>query len=79
MIGNVWEWVADCDYEYLAEPRDGVAVTEGSEALSKNCAVRVVRGGSWYDGARFLRAPARGRDSPSLRGDYLGFRLARSD
>jgi formylglycine-generating enzyme required for sulfatase activity len=38
----------------------------------------VVRGGAWFDEARFLRAPARYWNTPGHRLNNLGFRLARS-
>ncbi len=39
---------------------------------------RVLRGGSWFYGADFLRASFRGRDAPSDRDDNVGFRCART-
>src|SRR5262249_39487061 len=42
MLGNVWEWTADCYGPYSAEPTDGAAKTSG------DCSRHVVRGGSWY-------------------------------
>ncbi|MCB1087259.1 MAG: SUMF1/EgtB/PvdO family nonheme iron enzyme, partial [Verrucomicrobiae bacterium] len=39
---------------------------------------RVFRGGSWSSYAWFCRAAFRSRNSPSIRGDYLGFRVALS-
>ncbi len=79
LIGNVWEWVADCQYAYPDAPGDGAAVIEANQNLSKNCAYRVVRGGSWYNDARVLRASTRLWYGPSYRDYDLGFRLARSD
>ncbi|MCG6943503.1 MAG: SUMF1/EgtB/PvdO family nonheme iron enzyme [Thiohalocapsa sp.] len=79
MIGNVWEWVADCSYAYPDAPRDGSAVTEGHGGTSKNCAARVLRGGAWNGEARDLRASVRNRDALSNRNNNLGFRLARSN
>ena len=38
---------------------------------------RLSRGGSWYStSATVVRAACRGDGSPSLRGDYVGFRCA---
>ena len=54
MHGNVWEWVADCDTDtYMDAPSDGRAVTPG------DCGQRVLRGGSWGTGPRFLRSASR--------------------
>jgi formylglycine-generating enzyme required for sulfatase activity len=74
MNGNVWEWVEDCWHaSYDGAPDDGRARTDG------NCDRRGVRGGSWYDEPKFLRAairvslPTGERDSAGG-----GFRVARS-
>lgn len=65
--GNVWEWVLDT----------------WRENYSRNCltagALRVVRGGSWYDiYSKYLRAADRSKYSPVSRYSYVGFRCARS-
>ena len=39
---------------------------------------RVIRGGSWNNNARNVRAAARNWNSPGNRNDNLGFRLARA-
>jgi formylglycine-generating enzyme required for sulfatase activity len=78
MLGNVWEWVADCQYGYAEAPKDGTAVTEDSVSISKKCATRVLRGGSWLNDGRFLRAAVRFRPAPAYRLNNLGLRLARS-
>ncbi|HHW97476.1 MAG: SUMF1/EgtB/PvdO family nonheme iron enzyme [Myxococcota bacterium] len=39
---------------------------------------RVWRGGSWTNAASRLRSAFRDRDGPSVRGGYLGIRLART-
>ena len=70
MHGNVWEWCSDWhgdDYDInaLVDPT-GPAI--GS--------YRVVRGGSWYGDARFLRAALRGALDPGDRDLILGLRCA---
>ncbi|MCY7377264.1 MAG: SUMF1/EgtB/PvdO family nonheme iron enzyme, partial [Pyrinomonadaceae bacterium] len=70
MHGNVWEWVEDWEGEYAKG-----AVTDPKGAASGSA--RVVRGGSWHIGASSLRSASRGRDAPSYRGSYLGFRVVR--
>jgi hypothetical protein len=39
---------------------------------------RVLRGGCWYDGARYLRSAYRGGYVPGGRFSFLGFRLVRT-
>ena len=71
--GNVSEWTADCWNERNAgNPGDGGARGSG------DCGLRVLRGGSWDDNQRTLRAAARGRDRLGNRGNAVGFRVARS-
>jgi formylglycine-generating enzyme required for sulfatase activity len=72
MLGNVWEWCEDHWHDtYKNAPADGTAWLRGSAGR------RVIRGGSWYGEARYLRAACRGGDVPSVRDGYLGFRCAR--
>ncbi len=72
-IGNVWEWVEDCMHEnYGGGPVDAKAWTEGGD-----CDLRILRGGSWYNMAKFLRAAERHGETPDLRNFLLGFRVAR--
>ena len=69
-LGNVWEWCQDWVAPY------------GSSAIEEPMgpdmgSVRVLRGGSWDSDARFVRAAMRGAYGPSLRDDFVGFRLSR--
>ena len=62
--GNVWEWVADCYVDtYNSAPTDGSARTSGCSSDVR----AVVRGGSWFNSPRILRAAARYWSSPSNR------------
>jgi formylglycine-generating enzyme required for sulfatase activity len=71
MLGNVWEWCADGLRDYAAEPvQDPVGPGEGG-------ALRVIRGGSWVDYARYCRSAYRYADVPGIRIFNLGFRCAR--
>lgn len=71
--GNVWEWTADCwNSNNAGNPGDGSARATGI------CDRRVVRGGSWNDGPRFLRAADRDAHTAYVRDVNLGFRLART-
>ena len=73
VLGNVWEWTADCwNANYRGAPDDGSAWQRGE------CSRRVVRGGSWGDEPRNLRSANRIRLTAGLRGNVVGFRLART-
>ncbi len=73
MIGNVWEWTADCHREtYDGAPRDGTAVP--GEA---GCQRWTVRGGGWMTRPSRNRLTFRGRDPVDARYSYFGFRVAR--
>lgn len=71
--GNVYQWVEDCYADsYAGAPVDGSAKTTG------DCNERVLRGGSWSDLPRYLRAANRIRNDPDVRDNGIGFRLART-
>jgi formylglycine-generating enzyme required for sulfatase activity len=73
MLGNVWEWAQDHWHDdYQGAPADGSAWQSRDTSAG-----RVIRGGSWYDGARLVRSACRGHDDPGDRGIGLGFRCAR--
>ena len=71
--GNVFQWTADCFVEggYASAPTDGTPRT------AEPCVARVIRGGSWLNGWRGLRAAMRDRDRPQDRYTNIGIRLAR--
>ena len=71
--GSVWEWVADCWHNnYKGAPEDGRAWDEA------DCRVRVIRGGSWREGAAYMVASTRFKYDASVRHSQNGFRVARS-
>lgn len=73
MLGNVWEWAEDCwNDRYDGAPADGSVWKSGE------CARRVVRGGSWFNLPRLVRASSRYRFGSSVRNGNGGFRVARS-
>lgn len=72
MLGNVWEWVADCWHEtYVGAPDDGT-VRQGGD-----CRRNVIRGGSWKNVAWATRSAFRGWTEANARATHLGFRVAR--
>jgi len=70
MHGNVWEWVQDW---YGAYPRRAVTDPQGPQSGG----TRIRRSGCWGNHARYVRSAFRGRGSPDVRNQYLGFRLFR--
>ena len=73
VLGNVWEWTADCwNAGYGGAPVDGRAWESGE------CGRRVLRGGSWDGDPGFLRSALRNRLTTGFRYSYLVFRLART-
>ncbi|WP_100920160.1 formylglycine-generating enzyme family protein [Candidatus Thiodictyon syntrophicum] len=70
--GNVWEWVQDhWHYHYQGAPTDGSAWEDAAGGS------RVLRGGDWFDDARYCRSARRYQVGPAGLGVRLGFRLAR--
>lgn len=73
ILGNVWEWVQDRYHAgYGGAPTDGSSWEDGDDVR------RVVRGGCWYYGARYLEPTARLPIEPSVRFNSIGFRIART-
>ena len=74
MLGNVWEWTEDCwNDSYAGAPLDGSVWENG------NCAVRVLRGGSWDLRQSDFRAANRDRGTTTgYRSGNVGFRVART-
>ncbi len=70
MQGNAWEWVQDCyQGSYTNTPKDG------SAQEVDQCELRVLRGGSWFNGPGDLRSAFRGDVRPDVRYDSVGFRV----
>jgi len=73
MSGSVWEWVSDCWHNsYQRAPANGDSWEEA------DCRHRVLRGGSWRDGAAHMPVSTRFQGDPTERQAQNGFRIARN-
>ncbi|KLU36106.1 hypothetical protein AB595_15345 [Massilia sp. WF1] len=71
--GGVWEWVADCWHNnFKGAPADARAWD------APDCRVRVIRGGSWREGASYMVTSTRFKYDADVRHSQNGFRVARS-
>ncbi|MDD2686759.1 MAG: formylglycine-generating enzyme family protein [Gallionella sp.] len=71
MLGNVWEWTEDSYHpSYVDAPSDG-------GAWSGDGVKRVLRGGSWNNSPRNMRAAVRNGYLPVSRYSFFGFRVVR--
>ncbi len=72
MNGSVWEWVADCWHNsYQGAPADGHVWD------NPGCEMRVIRGGSWREGAGYMLSATRFKYSAGVRQSQDGFRVAK--
>ena len=72
MLGNSLEWVGDCWTE-VHNTSVRMAILDG------DCSRRALRGGSWYDGPKMLRAANRYGYSQIGKNYSLGFRIAKEN
>jgi formylglycine-generating enzyme required for sulfatase activity len=79
LAGNVWEWCHSAWHDADKPWRHDDTWQEDDKSRDKEdpdlAAPRVVRGGSWFYPARFLRAACRLRNGPGYRLRDLGFRV----
>lgn len=71
VIGNVWEWTADCDAPAMKQAREAAA------DIASNCASRVLRGGSFKTAAQEATLDRRRPANRATRSNQNGFRVAR--
>ena len=69
MSGNVWEWCWDWKGNYSS-------YSQTNPTGPSSGSLRVYRGGSWSRIARYCRVSTRNDNTPGLRDNILGFRLA---
>lgn len=69
MAGNVWEWTGTLDKRYPYDYHDG---REQAETAGR----RILRGGCYANPAGFARCACRFRLHPTVRNEFVGFRLA---
>lgn len=71
MLGNSWEWTEDSYHDsYRGAPGDG-------SAWEGNGVKRILRGGSWNNAPRNVRAAVRNGYKPAFRYSFFGLRLVR--
>lgn len=83
MNGNVWEWCSDKRKDFVQNHKDVIRTSIKDPltgALINPLGIsegryRMDRGGSWLTYAQYCRPARRGYDSPTNRGNDIGFRL----
>ena len=73
MAGNVWEWVSDWFGAAVYQGEDRIDPKGPESGISK-----VLRGGSWYYKAYYMRTTYRFNEKPDIFKVWQGFRCART-
>lgn len=77
MAGNLYEWCNDDFVPYDDANNSQDDDMDESIFGDSQDALKVLRGGSWYGVAQYLRSNNRYFASPLFKGDIVGFRIAR--
>jgi formylglycine-generating enzyme required for sulfatase activity len=73
MAGNVFEWVAD----WYAPGGYGTADPVNEPTGPAQGTTKIIKGGSWWDNAFYLRGANRGTMLPTFAVNYVGFRCVK--
>jgi len=78
MAGNLYEWCKN-DFVPYNSLEDANAEGDMDESIfgESQDSMKVLRGGSWYGVAQYMRSSNRYFASPIFKGDIVGFRMAR--
>jgi formylglycine-generating enzyme required for sulfatase activity len=78
VLGNCYTWCLDADADYPQNEGDAVIDLESSAGVVPGTNNRVLRGGSFFNPASYVRSAVRIDYVPTLRVVNVGFRVART-
>ncbi len=78
MSGNEWEWTDDRYDEFYGGYGDGAAAVDPIGSTDATATARAARGGSWFNGPKYMTPAFRGNVPPGFVDISMGFRIARS-
>ena len=78
MLGNAWEWCQDSVAYYAPEPGGKASEDKEEKKDITDDLSRVLRGGSFYYNAAYVRSAVRIWNRPTYRVSDVGFRPART-